>query len=112
MELLQLLKVMLPKANTLPNRKYKVKKILYPMGMEFKKIDACLNDCILYKKYFELLKICPRCGLSCYKLKQKNDDTIEEMEKHGPPLKVVWYIPIIPKMKHFFANPNDAKNLI
>jgi len=45
-------------------------------------------------------------------LKQKNNDNIEDMEKHGPPLNVVWYLPIIPKTKYLFANPNDAKNLI
>ena len=26
-------------------------------------------------------------------------------------MKVMWYLPIIPKMKRLFANPNDAKNL-
>jgi len=81
------------------------------MGLEYKKIYACPNDCILYRKDFELLKNCPRCGLSRYKLKRKNDDTIEEMEKHGPPMKVVWYLPIIPRMKCLFSNLNDAKNL-
>jgi len=57
-ELLQLLKDMLPEENTLPNRNYEAKKILYPMGMEYKKIHACPNDCILYRKDFELLKSC------------------------------------------------------
>jgi len=45
------------------------------------------------------------------KLKHKDDDTIEEIEKHGPLMKVMWYLPIIPRMKRLFANPNDAKNL-
>jgi len=62
---------MLPKGNTLPNCNYEAKKILCPMGMEYKKIHSCPNDCILYQKDFELLKSCPRCGLSRYKLKQK-----------------------------------------
>jgi len=53
------------------------------MGMEYKKIHACPNGCMLYTKDFELLKNCLRCGLSRYKLKQKDDDIIEEMEKHG-----------------------------
>ena len=68
-ELLQLLKDMLPKENTLPNRNYEAKKILCPMGMEYKKIHACPNNCILYRKYFELLKSYSKCGLSRYKLK-------------------------------------------
>ena len=110
-ELLQLLKDMLPKGNTLPNRNYEAKKILCPMGMEYKKIHACPNDCILYRKDFELLKSCPRCGLPRYKLKQKDDNIIKDIEKHGPPMKVMWYLPIIPRMKSLFANPNDSKNL-
>jgi len=110
-KLLHLLKDMLSEGNILPNRNYEPKKILCPMGMEYKKIHACPNDCILYKKYFELLKSCLRCRLSRHKLKQKDDDTIEEIEKHGSPMKVMWYLPIIPRMKHLFANPNDAKHL-
>ena len=38
--------------NTLPNRNYEAKNILYPMGMEFKNIHACPKDCILYRKDF------------------------------------------------------------
>jgi len=81
------------------------------MGMEYKKIHVCPNYCILYRKDFQLLKICPRYGLSRYKLKEKYDNTIEEIEKHGPSMKVMWYLPIIPRMKCLFANLNDAKNL-
>ena len=66
---------------------------------------------LMIRKDFELSKSCPRCGLSCYKLKQKDDDTIEDIEKHGPPMKVMWYLSIILRMKRLFANPNDAKNL-
>jgi len=110
-ELLQLLKDMLLEGNTLPNHNYEAKKIVCLMGMEYKKIHACLNGCILYKKDFELLKSCSRCGLSCYKLKQKDDDTVEEIEKHGTPMKVMWYLPIISRMKPLYENPNDAKNL-
>jgi len=45
-KLLQLLKDMLLEGNTLPNRNYEAKKILCPIGMEYKKIHACPNDCI------------------------------------------------------------------
>jgi len=83
-DLLQLLKEMLLEGNILPNPNYEAKKILCPMCMEYKKIHACLNGCILYRNDFELFKNCSRCGLSRYKLKEKHDDTIEEMEKNGP----------------------------
>jgi len=43
------------------------------------------------------------------KVSQKEE--IDEVTKEGPPTKVVWYLPIIPKLKRFFANTDDAKNL-
>jgi len=55
-ELLVLLNEMLSEGNTLPTRNYDVKKILCPMGMKYKRIHACPNDCILYRKEFEDLK--------------------------------------------------------
>ena len=42
--------------NTLPKSYYQAKKILCLMGIEYQKIHACPNDCILYKHEF---KECP-----------------------------------------------------
>jgi len=79
------------------------------MGMKYRKIHVCPNDCILYRKGFEGLHKCPRCGVSRYKVKD-NDGDDDDMKK-GPPVKVLWYLPIIPRLRHFFTNVNDAKNL-
>jgi len=49
-----LLNEMLPKGNTLPTRNYDAKKILCPMGMKYKRIHACANDCILYRKNLKI----------------------------------------------------------
>jgi len=98
---------MLPEGNTLPTRNYDAKKILCPMDMEYKKIHACPNDCILYRNEFEDGKQCPTCGLSRYKVKDGDDD---ESSKR-PPAKVLWYLPIIPRFKRLFANENDSRNL-
>ena len=43
------------------------------MGMEYKKIHAFLNDCILYRHEFEEMSKCPRCGVMWYKV--KDDET-------------------------------------
>jgi len=109
-ELLELLHEMLPKGNMLPTRHYEAKKILCVMGMEYQKIHTCPNDCLLYRKEFETLTKCPRCGVSRFKV--KDDDVDEDNLKKGPPTKVLWYLPIIPRFKHLFANVNDAKNLV
>ncbi|WVZ24161.1 hypothetical protein V8G54_002705 [Vigna mungo] len=109
-ELLTLLNEMLPDGNTLPTRNYDAKKILFPMDMEYKRIHACPNDCILYRKEFEFLTKCPKCGLSRYKSKN-NSEGNGHIEKNGFALKVVWYLPIVPRLKRLFANPKDAENL-
>nr|KYP76305.1 hypothetical protein KK1_020539 [Cajanus cajan] len=106
-ELLELLKEMLPEGNTLPNRNYEAKKVLCPMGLEYKKIHACPNDCMLYHGEFEGLHQCPRCGLSRYKKKQ--DDSDYDVSTKGPPAKVLWYLSIVPRLKRLFANADEAK---
>ncbi|KAI9078212.1 hypothetical protein K1719_039826 [Acacia pycnantha] len=94
-ELLEALKDMLPDDNVLPHRYYDAKKILCPLGMEYKKIHACPNDCVLYRKEFEEKQSCPIC------------ETPLQVDKG--PAKVLWYLPIIPRFKRLFANENDAK---
>ncbi|XP_027922635.1 uncharacterized protein LOC114180521 [Vigna unguiculata] len=85
-ELLELLHEMLPEGNMLSTRHYEAKKILCPMGMEYQKIHVCPNDCILYRKEFETLTKCSRCGVSRFKV--KDDDVDEDNMKKGPPAKV------------------------
>ncbi|XP_050909588.1 uncharacterized protein LOC127123413 [Lathyrus oleraceus] len=108
-QLLELLKEMLPEENMLPNRAYEAKKILCPMGIEYKKIHACPNDCILYWKDNEEKEKCPKCMTSRYK--KKSDDEGCDVTTKGPPAKVLWYLPIIPRFKRLFGNLNDAKNI-
>jgi len=102
---------MLPKDNMLPKSHYEAKKILCPVGMEYQKIHACHNDCILYRNQFAEMRNCPTCGVSCYKLNngQSSDDATTN---NSHPTKVCWYLPIIPWFKRMFANADDAKNLI
>ncbi|XP_031131839.1 uncharacterized protein LOC116033221 [Ipomoea triloba] len=104
--LLELLKDMLPSDNELPNSTYEAKK-LCPLGMDIERIHACPNDCILYWKEYKDLLVCPKCGSTRYK--RKNVGVRDD--KKGPPAKVLWYLPVIPRFKRMFANPKEAKNL-
>ena len=110
-KLLDLLKEMLPEDNNLPYHCYEAKKILCPMGLEYVKIHAFPNDCILYRKEYEKLVQCPEYGELRYKLKKKNGDDNDSVSKKRPPAKVLWYLPIISILKILFANENDAKNI-
>ena len=77
--LLQVVHHILSEENTLPKSYYQAKKILCPMGMEYQKIHACPNGCILYKHEFHEMPKCPRCGVSWYKV--KDDDECSSDEK-------------------------------
>jgi hypothetical protein len=46
-DLLVLLKDMLPQGNTVPETVYEAKQIIFPLGLELEKIQACKNDYIL-----------------------------------------------------------------
>ncbi|CAM8944407.1 unnamed protein product [Rhodiola kirilowii] len=74
-EVLTLVKDMLPEGNTLPNCTYEAKKVMCPMGIEYKKIHACPNDCILYRNAHRDLTECPVCKSSRYKLNKGRMDT-------------------------------------
>jgi len=109
-ELLLLLKNILPVDNTLPKNHYKEKKILCPVGMEYQKIHACPNDCILYRHEYAEIRNYPTCGVSRYKVNADKCSQDASTYKDRPS-KVCWYLPVIPRLKRLFTNAEDAKNL-
>ncbi|XP_054813384.1 uncharacterized protein LOC129314028 [Prosopis cineraria] len=98
--LLSLIKLMLPKNNKLPDRLYDVKKVLRIVGLSYKKIHACLNDCILFRNEYEELTHCPKCETSRYKQNGKSAK------------KAMWYFPIILRFRRLYSIRQEAKNLI
>ncbi|CAM8951666.1 unnamed protein product [Rhodiola kirilowii] len=105
-DLLQLVKEMFPGGNTLPSRTYKAKKVMCSMGITYKKIHACPNDCILYRNDHSDFVECPVCKSSRYK-PNKGLTT----DSKGSPAKVLWYLPIIPRIQRLYSNPEDAEHM-
>lgn len=107
-ELLDLLKnEMLPDGNEIPSSTYEAKKSINPLGLNYVKIHVCPNDCILYRKDHEKKEVCPTCGESRWK---KDKITLKECK--GVPVKVLWYFPIIPRLKRLFLVKYIARKLI
>jgi len=90
---------MLPRKNELPDRTYEAKKIIRSMSLDYEKILAYPNDCILYRKKYEYLEKCSVYGKSWYKANDKSST------------KVLWYFSIILRFKRMFKNAEYAKNL-
>ncbi|XP_073152024.1 uncharacterized protein [Henckelia pumila] len=89
-DLLLLFGEMLPGENELPLSLYDAKKSLRALGMDYVRIHACPNDCILYRKEYEDFANCPTCGTSRWKVGNKSK------VREGVPTKVLWYFPPIP----------------
>ncbi|GJT54026.1 hypothetical protein Tco_0989080 [Tanacetum coccineum] len=106
--LLELLYEAFPEDNELPVSTYQAKKMMCPMGLEVERIHACPNDCILFRNGYKDLHECPICNESRYK--QKNlTELNSDVTKNGPPAKLLWYLPIIPRLRKLYSNLNDAK---
>lgn len=75
---------MLTSMNELPNSTYEVKKELIQFTMEYIKIYAFPNECILYRKQYENASQYTECGISRQNL------TINVNEpKVGVPIKAL-----------------------
>ncbi|XP_074376826.1 uncharacterized protein LOC141718344 [Apium graveolens] len=94
---------LLPKDHVLPINAYTAKKTLSDLGLEYIKIHACLNDCILYRGVNSDIVECPKSRKSRWKL--GNDGK----ERVNVPAKVMWYFPIIPIFKRMFKSDSTAK---
>jgi hypothetical protein len=110
-KLLKIVKKMLPKDNELPTSTYEAKKIVCPLGLEVQKIHACPNDCILYRsEEYKNLNACPVCSAFRYKIMRDDPGDVEgKRPRKRVPAKVMWYDPIILRLKRLFRNKEHAK---
>ena len=44
-------------------------------------------------------------------MKDEEESSSNENSNKGPPAKVLWYLPIIPRFMHLFSNEDNAKDL-
>ena len=74
-------------------------------------MHACPNDCILYRgEEYENLDSCPVCGVLRYKIRRDDPGEVEgEPTPKRIQSKVMWYFPIIPRLKHLFRSKVNAK---
>src|SRR6266542_3672347 len=124
---MDLIHEMLLKGNKLPTSTNEAKKLISPLSLDVVTIHACQNHCILYRKEYEDLDICPVCNASRYKCnddcededdaanvkkKKKSSDGAEEFEdsssnagkKRRSPAMVMWYLPVISQLRRLFSN--------
>ncbi|KAF6141595.1 hypothetical protein GIB67_023767, partial [Kingdonia uniflora] len=92
-KLLQVFQEVLPPDNKAPADCYRGSKIISQVGLDYEKIDACPNDCILYWKENPLQIECHTCCASRYK------------EKTKFAAKVLRYFSLTPRLQRMYSVP-------
>jgi hypothetical protein len=134
--LLELLAKVLTKQKGLPSSTYQAKKSICPLTLGIEKIHACLNYCILYKKEHGFKDKCPMCNASRYKRNNNNGEVEDnsykksnkrqgqkrknaalDQDNEGPKERkvlalVMWYLPMMNRLKRMFCNPMDVELLL
>ncbi|GJT54058.1 putative transposase-associated domain-containing protein [Tanacetum coccineum] len=105
-ELLGLIKKMLPAHNEMVEKTYQAKKVMKLMRSGYKKIHACINNCLLYWKDDKDLTVCRTSGISRWKVDNKTHKVYENI-----PAKVMWYFPIIPRLQRLFKIQSISEDL-
>jgi hypothetical protein len=103
--ILQLFSLVLPEGHCIPNTLEKVQKVVRDLGLDYKKIHACMNDCVLFRKEYSDTDTCPTCGESRWKSSDSGDnDKASRIDgaKKCFPRKILRYFPLIPRLQRLY----------
>jgi hypothetical protein len=82
--------------------------VVRDLGLDYIKIDACENHCVLFWKEYEKLDICPKCKASRWKTNDKNKnhgghlDDGEDKNCRRVPNKIFRYVPLTPRLRRLY----------
>jgi hypothetical protein len=106
--ILNLIGDILPANHKMPKDVYQSRKLLSGLGMDYKKIDVCPNNCMLFWKNNIDLKKCRKYQESRF-MEVVNEDgekvTTEIAQKQ------LRYMPLMPRLKRLFLSENTAKHM-
>lgn len=91
---------MLPDGNNLPNSYEAALRIIQPYLVQSIVYDVCPDDCIIFRKEYESLSVCPKCDKRRYVSDQSRI-----------PTRRFTYLPLKPRLVRLFGNSNMAQIL-
>ena len=78
---------------------YSAKKTVMKMGLNYIKIDACRNDCMLFRDDDADLERCRRCNEFQYKEMKQGRWAKKRAAKR------MWYFPLGPRLQRLYMSP-------
>uniref|UniRef100_A0A2N9FEG8 Transposase-associated domain-containing protein n=1 Tax=Fagus sylvatica TaxID=28930 RepID=A0A2N9FEG8_FAGSY len=116
--LLELFRLALPEGHLVLDSLYSAKKIIRDLGLDYEKIDACINDYVLYRNEYASLEQCPICMESRWKSMENNaenesdEDVIgKNKNKKKVPQKILRYFPLTPRLQRLFMTKRIASDM-
>jgi hypothetical protein len=87
--------------------------VVRELGLDYQKIHACVNDCVLFRGDYEKMETCTTCKESTW----KNSDSagLGKCTSTGGvktklfPLKILRYFPLIPRLQRIYMNETTSK---
>ncbi|XP_072094154.1 uncharacterized protein [Arachis hypogaea] len=101
----------------IPSTVHDAKKVIRKLGLTYKKIDTCPDDCMLYQGNDQELTKCKWCGTSRWKHKTKKKSRVRikmVVKKNGKPqaAKILRYFPFIPRLQRLYMSSKTAVNML
>ncbi|XP_069145619.1 uncharacterized protein [Solanum lycopersicum] len=108
---IELLKEAMPELN-IPQSYSKTKSMVKNLGLDYGKIDACQNDCMLFRNDHKDDEFCHTCGASRYIQDPTVDSELESLKKqHRVSAKTLRHFPLIPRIKRLFMCSKTVDSL-
>lgn len=97
-QILHLFSLLLPEGHCVPDSLDKVRKVVRDLGLDYEKIHACVNDCVLFHGAYKDMDECPTCGESRWKTRDPDG------AKKPLPRKILRYFPLVPRLRRLYMN--------
>lgn len=112
-DLLELIREAFPDAH-IPLSFNAAKNIIKDIGLDYQRIHACPNDCMLYWGENEKEDVCKTCGVSRWTLVEKKGAVENDLEKliHKVPAKLMRYFPLKPWLQRMFMSKDYSELMV
>jgi hypothetical protein len=107
-ELLSMFSDVLPSQHKMPKDMYQSKKLLSVLDMEYKKIDVCKDNCMIFYREHKNEAKCLKCGKPRF-VEVVNEDGEKVTTKTAH--KQLRYMPLTPRMKWLFISKKTARHV-
>jgi hypothetical protein len=106
---LAVIATLLPDGHNLPPNMYESKKLLSALKMPYKMIHVCPKQCMLFRNEHADDKYCVKCGSSRYIEVDSGNGSQKQLTV---PMKVLRYLPFLPRLQRLYMFEGSAKQMI